>query len=226
MNKSKTQGLLLLAVLVGASAAPAQNALEDKSLLKSLNDIGNYYRSVQDKLGTNRSSTPGAGATDALGNPLPAPQGSTVPSSGGVVLDPADRIPQRPIRDSVDEAFRSLTLDRNRDGYRQGRRNPFAPTGRIISSVKNGGGSAANLALQPIQKASSIPRMHLRGLVSDESGQAALLEIGGAGVYLVREGDTVGLYETGSNAVVRVREINRLNMVVEAGSLGQLFIVR
>ena len=64
-------------------------------------------------------------------------------------------------------------------------------------------------------------------MVQDANGGiAALLEVENGGIHIVREGDTVGLYEMGINSVIRVRKINRLNMVVEAGELGQVIIVR
>lgn len=108
-------------------------------------------------------------------------------------------------------------------GYRDGKRDPFAPTDRLLQASTSGGAAV----FQPLQQAATIPIMHLRGLVQDKDGtQVALLEIEKGGVHIVREGDTVGLYEMGANTVIRVRKINRLNLVVEAGSLGQLIIVR
>ena len=69
--------------------------------------------------------------------------------------------------------------------------------------------------------------MKLRGIIRREGEKiAALLEIKGGGTHVVREEDTVGLNELGQDAVVRIKKINRLNLVVEVGSLGQVMIVR
>ena len=89
-----------------------------------------------------------------------------------------------------------------------------------------------------------LPNMRLRGLIRSamrkstdvfgvaagkkpaQSHKAALLEIEGAGVFVVREGDTVGLHDLGRSAVLKVIRVNELSVVVEAGSLGQVIIVR
>ncbi|MDZ7753593.1 MAG: hypothetical protein U5S82_18600 [Gammaproteobacteria bacterium] len=197
-----------LAALVAGSAGAQTGLLQDKSLLESLQTIDGYYSQVREKLGD-----PGTDTAPPVPDEHPAKD-----TPAGVTLAP-------PRRD-FDSVFRTRPMEGRRDGYREGRRNPFAPTSLILAAIERRGGSAANLALQPARQAIAIPRMHLRGLVNDGTDLAALLEIENAGIYIVREGDTVGLYEMGSNAVIRVREINRLNLVVEAGSLGQLFIVR
>ncbi len=109
-------------------------------------------------------------------------------------------------------------------GYRMGKRDPFSPTSRILQAASDGGGG---VVFQPLQQKTKIPRMYLRGLIEDvDGGVAAILEIEKGGVHIVREQDTIGLYEMGASSVIRVRKINRLNIVVEAGSLGQLIIVR
>ncbi|MEM7405574.1 MAG: hypothetical protein AAF458_09800 [Pseudomonadota bacterium] len=111
-------------------------------------------------------------------------------------------------------------------GYQDGERDPFAPTSRLIDANTNRQG----VDFQPGRssaEALALPRMRLRGLVTENSGAiAALLEIENAGIHIVREGDTVGLYEARSSSVIRVRQINRLNVIVEVGTLGQTLIVR
>lgn len=82
-------------------------------------------------------------------------------------------------------------------------------------------------AFTPLEKAVKIPKMHLRGLLHGAKGEIlALLEIEKGGVYLVREGDSVGLHEFGVDSVIRIQKIDRLHLVVESGTLGQLIIVR
>ena len=72
-----------------------------------------------------------------------------------------------------------------------------------------------------------LPEMRLRGHLHGRDGEmVALLQIGKGEVHIVREGDTVGLYESGIDSVVRVKQIGRLHLVIESGSLEHLIIVR
>lgn len=69
--------------------------------------------------------------------------------------------------------------------------------------------------------------MRLRGLLHGADGDmVALLQIGDDQVHIVREGDTVGLHEIGIDSVIRVKQISRLHLVIESGSLDHLIIVR
>lgn len=112
----------------------------------------------------------------------------------------------------------------NRAGYRNGKRNPFETTSRLLQVRKD---DKTGLQFQPARTKSKMPKMKLRGIIHREGKkQAALLEIEGAGIHVVREDDTVGLNEIGRDSVIRIKKINRLNLVVEVGSLGQVWIVR
>ncbi len=72
-----------------------------------------------------------------------------------------------------------------------------------------------------------LPKMKLKGhLQGADKETLALLEIEGGEVHLVREGDTVGLHDLGFSGAIRIRKIDRLHLVIEAGSYGQLIIVR
>jgi hypothetical protein len=69
--------------------------------------------------------------------------------------------------------------------------------------------------------------MRLRGLIRGNGKKlAALLDVENSGVHVVHEGDTVGLNELGQDSVLYIKKINRLNLVVEVGSLGQVLIVQ
>ncbi len=120
-------------------------------------------------------------------------------------------------------------------------RDPFAITDRLRHVSIQGG--LANAFVPSSGGAGVIPAMKLRGLVrqavkksrnSAQNGKntqkearvAALLEIEGSGVHVVREGDTVGLHEIGRNTVLKVVKVDSLSVIVEVGSLGQLIIVR
>lgn len=102
------------------------------------------------------------------------------------------------------------------------KRDPFAVTGRLLQAASND----QSALFSPLPQAGKIPPMHLRGLIRDgDGGLAALLEINKA-IHIVRDGDTVGLHDLGINTVIRIRKINRLNIIVETGTLGQMIIVR
>ena len=127
-------------------------------------------------------------------------------------------------------------------------RDPFAITERL-TRVSTGGTEGVQFvpaATPPTGR--DVPRMRLRGIMrmhADEKPQgdddekeavereaeqgaavAAILEVDGAGVHIVRRGDTVGLHRLGSNAVLKVLSVDRLSVVVEVGSLGQVIVVR
>ncbi len=111
-----------------------------------------------------------------------------------------------------------------RTGYRNGERNPFAITNRLQRVKKR---DPNELQFQPARIGSRIPKMKLRGIIRRKGKRlAALLEIEGAGTHVVREKDAVGLNELGKDMVIRIKKINRLNLVVEVGSLNRLMIVR
>lgn len=134
-------------------------------------------------------------------------------------------------------------------------RDPFAITERLKRVSTDGvveGVQFVPSATVPGSK--EVPRMQLRGIVrmskaaeaSAKDGKsakgkaaddkekakklvsevAAILEVEGAGTHIVREGDTVGLQQLGSDAVVKVLRVDRLSLVVEVGTLGQVIIVR
>ena len=56
--------------------------------------------------------------------------------------------------------------------------------------------------------------------------KAGLLEITGQGTFVVHEGDRVGLQQANGDMVIRVVEINALNLIVEFGSLGEKMVVQ
>jgi len=115
-------------------------------------------------------------------------------------------------------------------GGSQGPRNPFAPSARLLL-LKDQPNAAAALVAQseftPVKQPDKVPTMRLRGHLQGKDGEVlALLELVGGDVYIVREGDTVGLHDFAIDSVIRVQKIDRLHLVVEYGSLNQRIIVR
>ena len=215
MTTGHRVAVLAAVLLTAADTAPAQDMklLERDSLKKSLDTIGQYYERVREKLGGSDATQDPPAAPPAPVTVEVAPSPAPTPL-GGLVLPP-------PLPGDADRSALA-----RRPGYRDGVRNPFAPTRDILSTAARTSGSDA-YRFRALAEPTAIPRMRLRGLINEgDENVAALLEIENSGTYIVREGDTVGLYELGSNAVIRVRKINRLDLVVEAGSLGQVLIIR
>jgi Tfp pilus assembly protein PilP len=107
-------------------------------------------------------------------------------------------------------------------------RDPFSATGRLavrktIPAASRGG---PDLRFRAGEQFDGIPKMKLKGHIQANGKVVALLEIQGGGVHIVREGDTVGLHDLGYDSVIRIREISRLHLVIESGSLGKVIIVR
>lgn len=209
--------------LLLSGTAGAQEKSGEASFLDNLNMIGNYYERIQSRMGRQPLKPDETGS--AAGSESDS-SGKAAPTTRALVL------PGVPQNDAMMDLFMRNSMGRRdesgvgRPGYRDAKRNPFAPTRQILASIR-GEVSGQSVNFQPLQEETVIPRMKLKGLINEGGNKiAALLEIENAGTHIVREGDTVGLYETGTNSVIRIRKINRLNLVVEAGSLGQVLIVR
>lgn len=71
-----------------------------------------------------------------------------------------------------------------------------------------------------------LPEMQFRGFLKSDGEKAGLLEITGQGTFVVHEGDRVGLQRASGDMVIRVVEINALNLIVEFGSLGEKMVVQ
>jgi hypothetical protein len=75
--------------------------------------------------------------------------------------------------------------------------------------------------------AQGAPKMRLKGYVTKNVSKAtALLEIEGAGVYMVSEGDEIGLHAIGSSGVLKVIEVGPNGVKVQSGRINQVIIVR
>jgi len=75
--------------------------------------------------------------------------------------------------------------------------------------------------------AQGAPKMKLKGYVTKNVSKAtALLEIDGAGVYMVSEGDEIGLHSIGVNGVLKVVEVGPNGVKVQSGRLNQVILVK
>ena len=142
----------------------------------------------------------------------------SVPAFQALALDEDEIVPDDQFTD-IQEPL-PLQFDDEVERKPDKRRNPFALTDRLIRAANNGDFSLMQ------KNSDEIPPMYLRGLIKGDDGDiVALLEIEKA-IHIVRAGDTVGLNDLGINTVIRIKKINRLNVIVETGTMGQLIIVR
>lgn len=75
--------------------------------------------------------------------------------------------------------------------------------------------------------AQGAPKMKLKGYVTKNVSKAtALLEIAGAGVYMVSKGDEIGLHAIGVNGVLKVVEVGPNGVKVQSGRLNQVILVK
>jgi hypothetical protein len=173
----------------------------NSELQKDLAIIDNYYSKVKEKV-----------SNGEVPETLQAPGNSEeIPGT------PAEEITYAPV------AQRSLPLTASPS---QGR-DPFALTDKIYAASNGVHGRYNFVPGQISASGGELPKMKLRGLIRNQNNElAALLEIVGDGIYVVRPDDAIGVYSSGNNSVIKIRSIDALSVVVEMGSLGQVVIVR
>ncbi|MDP2152690.1 MAG: hypothetical protein Q8J66_03405 [Methylotenera sp.] len=108
-------------------------------------------------------------------------------------------------------------------------RDPFTTSDRMYSETAsqsamrsgNGQGFVAGYGPQ------NAPKMRLKGFMNKGTKKmVALLEIEGAGVYLVTEGDEIGLQAIGQNTVVKVVKVDINGVRVQTGQVNQVILVQ
>ena len=103
-------------------------------------------------------------------------------------------------------------------------RDPFSPSSVMHEQANRGGGG---LQFLPGTAEDKVPRLHLRGYVEDAMGTSlALVEVENHDIFLVRQGDDISLQQGTSNLVLRVVSVTHRSVVVEAGTLGHVIVVR
>lgn len=102
-------------------------------------------------------------------------------------------------------------------------RDPFS----VSETVAIGSESVGGYEFYPSEGANLLPKLRLRGYIGDEDDTpVALLDIENHGIFLVRKGDTVGLQIGGRNTVLKIKDITKLSVLVEVGTIGQVVIVK
>ena len=108
-------------------------------------------------------------------------------------------------------------------------RDPFTTSERMYAEVGNQSANLANNGQGFVAGfgAQNVPRMRLKGFVNRGAKKiVALLEVDGAGVFLVSEGDEIGLQSIGQNGVIKVIKVDTNGVRVQTGQVNQVIIVR
>jgi hypothetical protein len=110
-------------------------------------------------------------------------------------------------------------------------RDPFTTSDTMYAQTGMQPGERANVYGGFIPgygtSAQGAPKMRLKGYVTKNVSKAtALLEIEGAGVYMVSKGDEIGLHAIGSSGVLKVIDVGPNGVKVQSGRINQVIIVR
>ena len=115
--------------------------------------------------------------------------------------------------------------------YRQAmvQRDPFTTSDKMYGEigVQAAQKASAQQGFVPGYGVQSIPKMRLKGYVTkSRTKSTALLEIDGAGVYMVSKGDEVGLHSLGQNTVLKIVDVGPNGVKVQSGQVNQVIVVR
>ncbi len=108
-------------------------------------------------------------------------------------------------------------------------RDPFTTSDKMYSEVGIQNAQKSNSALGFIAGYGnqSLPKMRVKGFVNKGSKKSvALLDIEGAGVFLVSQGDEIGLQALGQNTVLKILKVDSNSIKVQSGQINQVIIVR
>lgn len=123
----------------------------------------------------------------------------------------------------------AVNTDFYKQAFRDGLRDPFSITPDIaIRSAQPESGSDGNSVFRVASTVQQLPKLKLRGIIMKEGLESplALLDVAGDGVHMVRVDDEISFSSSDPNQVIKIKSINRLSVIVEVGSLGDLVVVR
>lgn len=115
-----------------------------------------------------------------------------------------------------------------RSGPNGGGRDPFTTSMLMYQVMGQQSTSGAGRSFVPSLNADGVPKMKLKGIINNgpKMNATALLDVEGAGVFLVRSGDEIGLQGIGRNQVLKIVKVDALKVEVQAGQINQVIIVR
>lgn len=108
-------------------------------------------------------------------------------------------------------------------------RDPFTTSDRMYAEIGNQSAQRAGngMGFVPGYGAQTAPKMRLKGFVTKNNKKAAaLLEVEGAGVFLVSEGDEIGLQALGQSSVLKIIKVDANGVRVQSGQVNQVIVVR
>jgi hypothetical protein len=106
-------------------------------------------------------------------------------------------------------------------------RDPFTPSNLMyeVASSRSLLGDSANGFL-PSQGNTTVPKMRLKGFIEKTDDNIALLEIEGAGIFMVKAGDEINYDSSQPRSAIRVTSIERNSVTVETGLIGTIRVKR
>ena len=117
----------------------------------------------------------------------------------------------------------------NQNNMQTTSRDPFATTDRMYMEVNSQTSLRNNPygSFVPGYGGQNAPKMKLKGFVTKNKSKAtALLEVEGAGVYMVSAGDEIGLHAIGMQTVLKIVEVSANGVKVQPGHINQVIVVR
>lgn len=108
-------------------------------------------------------------------------------------------------------------------------RDPFTTSDKMYGEIGIQAAQKATVqqGFVPGYGAQSVPKMRVKGFVNKGLKKSvALLEIEGSGVYLVSEGEEIGLQALGQNTVIKIIKVDSNSVKVQSGQVNQVIIVR
>ncbi|HAF01549.1 MAG TPA: hypothetical protein DCO68_01315 [Methylophilaceae bacterium] len=108
-------------------------------------------------------------------------------------------------------------------------RDPFTTSNKMYGEIGIQAAQKASVqqGFVPGYGVQGVPKMKLKGFVTKTRARAtALLEIEGAGVYMVSKGDEVGLHSIGQNVVLKIIDVSSNGVKVQSGQVNQVIVVR
>ncbi len=110
------------------------------------------------------------------------------------------------------------------------KRDPFSTSDRMYSeqSMRTSLRQGQPGFVPGLAQGQGLPKMRLKGYTTKQNSKnaTALLDIEGAGVYMVKKGDEIGLHAIGLNTVLKVIEVGSNGVKVQSGQVNQVVIVR
>lgn len=108
-------------------------------------------------------------------------------------------------------------------------RDPFTTSDKMYGEVGIQSAQKANAqqGFVPGYGVQNVPKMRLKGYITKYKNKStALLDIEGAGVYMVSRGDEIGLHSVGQNTVLKIIDVGPNGVKVQSGQVNQVIVVR